>query len=194
LGYCFPSPIDAIIERIIHSTADFDFAHNAKLSDGAVEAGIAALQTGSPIVVDVQMVRIGINAGRVSALGGSLHCFVADENVRRRALEGHCTRSAMAMRYAAELGLLHGAVIAIGNAPTALFEVISLLDVGIRPALVIGVPVGFVATVESKAALMRVSATPWIVTEGRKGGSPVAVAIVNALLRLAGGVAATEVD
>jgi precorrin-8X/cobalt-precorrin-8 methylmutase len=194
LGYRFPPPLDAIVERIIHSTADFDFAQSTKFSANAVEAGIAALQKGSPIVADVQMVRIGISAGRVSALGGSVHCFVAEENVRRRALEGNRTRSAMGMRYAAELGLLEGAVVAVGNAPTAVFEVISLIDAGVRPALVIGVPVGFVATAESKAALMCVTAAPWIVTEGRKGGSPVAVAIVNALLRLAVGVVATEVD
>jgi precorrin-8X/cobalt-precorrin-8 methylmutase len=100
----------------------------------------------------------------------------------------------MGMRLAAEQGLLEGGLVVIGNAPTALYEVLYWVKEGIRPALVIGVPVGFVSTVESKEALMRVSTVPWIVTAGRKGGSTVAVAIVNALLRLAGDAAATEID
>jgi precorrin-8X/cobalt-precorrin-8 methylmutase len=100
----------------------------------------------------------------------------------------------MGMRLAAEQGLLEGGIAVIGNAPTALYEVLHWVKEGIRPALVIGVPVGFVSTVESKEALMQVNAVPWIVTAGRKGGSTVAVAIVNALLRLAGDAAATEID
>jgi precorrin-8X/cobalt-precorrin-8 methylmutase len=98
------------------------------------------------------------------------------------------------MVLAAEQGLLDGSIVAIGNAPTALYEVIRLMSEGVRPALVIGVPVGFVSTAESKTALMQVTTVPWIVTVGRKGGSTVAVAIVNALLRLAADVPATETD
>jgi precorrin-8X/cobalt-precorrin-8 methylmutase len=122
------------------------------------------------------------------------YCFVADEITRQRAEASRLTRSAVGMAVAAEQGLLDGSIIAIGNAPTALYEVIHLIGEGIRPALVIGVPVGFVSTVESKEALTQVTTVPWIVTVGRKGGSTVAVAIVNALLRLAVDAPATEVD
>ncbi|MBI1878443.1 MAG: precorrin-8X methylmutase, partial [Chloroflexi bacterium] len=97
-------------------------------------------------------------------------------------------------RLAAERGLLEGSLVAIGNAPTALYEVIRCIEDGLRPALVIGVPVGFVSTAESKAALMQVTTVPWLVTTGRKGGSTVAVAVVNALLRLVGDSPAAEVD
>jgi precorrin-8X/cobalt-precorrin-8 methylmutase len=100
----------------------------------------------------------------------------------------------MGLKLAADQGLLDGGIVVIGNAPTALYEVIHLIEAGLRPALVIGVPVGFVSTVESKQALMTVTAVPWITTAGRKGGSPVAVAIVNALLRLATNVPATTTD
>ncbi len=100
----------------------------------------------------------------------------------------------MGIRLAAENGWLDNGLVLIGNAPTALYEVINLVDQGLRPALIVGVPVGFVSTVESKNALTQVTAVPWITTIGRKGGSPVAVAIVNALLRLAIDAPATEVD
>jgi precorrin-8X/cobalt-precorrin-8 methylmutase len=104
------------------------------------------------------------------------------------------TRSATGMRIAAEQALLNGGIAVIGNAPTALYEVIRLIEEGLRPALVVGVPVGFVSTAESKAALMQVTTVPWLTTAGRKGGSPVAVAVINALLRLATGVPAAAVD
>jgi precorrin-8X/cobalt-precorrin-8 methylmutase len=193
-GYHFEPPMAALVERIIHSTADFEFAAITRASHGALEAGLRALRQGCPIVADVQMVRIGISAARVAALGGSLHCLVADAETRVEAEAQGQTRSAIGMRRAAERGLLDDAIVAIGNAPTALYEVIRLVGAGLRPALVVGVPVGFVNTVESKAALMQLDAVPWIVTAGRKGGSPVAVAIVNALLRLAAGAGAAEID
>jgi precorrin-8X/cobalt-precorrin-8 methylmutase len=193
-GHRFEPAMAALVERIIHSTADFEFATITRVSPGAIEAGLHALQRGCPIVADVQMVRIGISAGRVAALGGELHCLVADAATRAQAESLGQTRSAIGIRRAAEQGLLDGGIVAIGNAPTALYEVIRLVGAGLRPALVIGVPVGFVNTVESKAALMQLDAVPWIVTAGRKGGSPVAVAIVNALLRLAAGASAADVD
>jgi precorrin-8X/cobalt-precorrin-8 methylmutase len=193
-GYRFDPAMAALIERIIHSTADFEFATITRASPGALEAGLRALQRGRPIVTDVQMVRIGISATRVAALGGTLHCLVADAATRAQAENQGETRSAIGIRRAAEQGLLEDGIVAIGNAPTALYEIIRLVGAGLRPALVIGVPVGFVNTVESKAALMQLSAVPWIVTVGRKGGSPVAVAILNALLRLASGSSAAEVD
>jgi precorrin-8X/cobalt-precorrin-8 methylmutase len=131
------------------------------------------------------MVRVGISAQRLGALGGTLHCLIDDDEVRARAAAAGSTRSTQSMRLAAERGLLAGSIIAIGNAPTALYEVIRLVGEGVRPALVVGVPVGFVGTAESKAALMELTSVPWIVTTGYKGGSTIAVAAVNALLRLA---------
>lgn len=193
-GHHFAPLLAAVIERIIHSTADFDFAGITRTSPGAIEAGVEALQRGCPVITDVTMVSAGISEPRLSALGGTVHCFVADDLTRQRAQAMAVTRSAMGMRLAAERGLLTGSIVAIGNAPTALYEVLHLIEEGVRPALVIGVPVGFVSTVESKEALIQVTTVPWIVTAGRKGGSTVAVAIVNALLRLAGDAAATEVD
>lgn len=184
-GYVFDPPTLALIERIIHSTADFEFADLVRLSPGAIEAGRQALQGGCAVVTDVHMVRVGISAERLGALGGTLHCCIDDAEVRQRATAEATTRSTQSIRLAAERGLLTGSIVAIGNAPTALYEVIRLIHTGLRPALVVGVPVGFVGTAESKAALMGVTSVPWIVTYGYKGGSTIAVAAVNALLRLA---------
>ncbi|GAB4395736.1 MAG: precorrin-8X methylmutase [Anaerolineae bacterium] len=193
-GYQLEPPLAAVIERIIHSTADFDFAKITQTSPGAVEAGLRALRSGCSVITDVRMVQVGISTARLAALGGNLHCFVADDLTRQRAEAAGVTRSAMGIRLAAEQGLLGNSVIAIGNAPTALYEVIRCIEAGFRPALVIGVPVGFVSTAESKEALQQVTAVPWLVTTGRKGGSTVAVAIVNALLRLAAGGSNLDVD
>lgn len=193
-GYHFESPLAEVIERIIHSTADFEFATLLRLSPGAIEAGVQALRQGCAVVCDVNMVRVGISAPRLARLGGSLACFVAEPETRERAQAAGVTRSAAGIRVAAEKGLLAGGVVVVGNAPTALYETLKLVEEGRRPALIVGVPVGFVSTAESKAALMRLETIPWLVTTGRKGGSPVAVAIVNALLRLAADAPATEVD
>lgn len=193
-GFQFEPSLADVIERIIHSTADFDFAAITQTSSGAIEAGVQALRVGCTVVTDVHMVRVGISAQRLAALGGAAHCFVADEVTRQRARAAQITRSAIGIRLAAEQGLLEGGLVVIGNAPTALYEVIRCIEEGARPALVVGVPVGFVSTVESKTTLMQLTAVPWIVTVGRKGGSTVAVAIVNALLRLAINSPATEVD
>lgn len=184
-GYTFDPPTLAVVERIIHSTADFEFADLVRFSPGAIEAGVAALRGGCAVLTDVHMVRVGISAQRLGALGGMLHCFIDDEKVRERATAAGSTRSTQSMRLAAERGTLAGSIVAVGNAPTALYEVIRLAREGVRPALVVGVPVGFVGTAESKAALMELPSVPWIVTTGYKGGSTIAVAAVNALLRLA---------
>lgn len=185
-GYSFDTPTLAVIERIIHSTADFDYAGLVRLSPSAIEAGVGALRGGCTVLTDVQMVRVGISAQRLGALGGTLHCFIDEDEVRKRAAAVGSTRSTQAMRLAAERGLLAGSIVAIGNAPTALYEVIRLIrEDGLQPALVIGVPVGFVGTAESKSVLMELTSVPWIVTQGYKGGSTIAVAAVNALLRLA---------
>lgn len=193
-GYNFQPPLADIIERIIHSTADFEFAETTRLSPPAIASGIQALRQGCVIVCDVNMVRIGVSNARATRLNCSLHCLVADVETRQRAQATAETRSAMGIRLAAERGLLDQGLVVIGNAPTALFETIRLVEAGLRPALIVGAPVGFVNTVESKLALTQVTAVPWITTLGRKGGSPVAVAIANALLRLAASARATEVD
>lgn len=185
-GYTFDPPTLAVVERIIHSTADFEFADLMHISPGAIEAGVEALRGGCAVLTDVQMVRVGISAQRLAALGGTLHCFIDDSAVRTQATAAGTTRSTQAIRLAAERGFLAGSIVAIGNAPTALYEVIRLIhEDGAQPALVVGVPVGFVGTAESKAALMELTSVPWIVTQGFKGGSTIAVAVVNALLRLA---------
>jgi precorrin-8X/cobalt-precorrin-8 methylmutase len=193
-GYSFEPPLADIVERVIHSTADFEFAELLRLSPGAIEAGLQALRQGCALICDVNMVRVGVSAPRLAGLGGSLHCFVAEPEVRARAEAAGTTRSAAGIRLAADKGLLAGSLVVIGNAPTALFETLNLVAEGHRPALIVGVPVGFVSTAESKAALMTLEEVPWLVTMGRKGGSPVAVAIINALLRLAAEAPATEVD
>ncbi|MCB0164676.1 MAG: precorrin-8X methylmutase [Anaerolineae bacterium] len=193
-GYRFAAPQADIIERIIHSTADFDFAETTRFSPQAVEAGIATLKNGGRIICDVNMIRVGISQPRVADLGGAIDCFVAEPVVRQRAGAAGTTRSAMGIRWAAEQGLIEGGLVVIGNAPTALFEAIKLINEGVRPALIVGVPVGFISTTESKAALTQVTAVPWITALGRKGGTPVAVAVVNALLRLAVDAKAEEVD
>lgn len=191
-GYNFETPLAAVVERVIHTTADFELAELLQTSPGAVEAGVAALAAGCPVVTDVHMARVGISARRVETLGGSLHCFIDDPAVKAQAASDGVTRSALSMRRAAERGLLDGGIVAIGNAPTALEEVIRLVAAGIRPALIVGVPVGFVGAAESKEALATVTAAPWVLIAGRKGGSPIAAAVVNALLRLAVGAGNDE--
>ncbi|MFV9505803.1 MAG: precorrin-8X methylmutase [Oscillochloridaceae bacterium umkhey_bin13] len=191
-GVILAQPLAAVVERIIHTTADFEFADLVQTSPGAVEAGIRALQAGCVVLTDVEMVRVGINAQRLSHLGGTLHCLIADAEVKSAATANGSTRGTQSMRLAAARGLLDGSIVAIGNAPTALDEVIRLVANGARPALVIGVPVGFVGAAESKAALSQVTAVPWLITSGRKGGSTIAVATINALLRLAVGAGNDE--
>lgn len=173
-----------VVRRVIHATADFEFRELMALSKDAAAAGIAALARGCPIVVDVKMIAVGLNADRLAAQGSTLHCFISDDDVIAAAKEHDSTRAIESMQKAHRAGLLDGALVAVGNAPTALLEVIRLArEEGARPALVVGVPVGFVSAAESKAALIE-SGLPFIASRGRKGGSPIAVAVVHALLYL----------
>ena len=182
----FASDAWTVVRRMIHTTADFEFKDLTMFHSGALTAGVAALRRSCPIVVDVQMIRAGLSLERLQAFGNQVSCFVSDEDVLVEALCQHTTKAAIAMRKAHRLGLMDGGVIAVGNAPTALFEVLRLVqEDGARPALIVGVPVGFIAASESKEALVAQVATPFITTRGRKGGSPVAVAIVHSLLALA---------
>lgn len=171
---------ELVIKRVIHTSADFDYAENLTFSPHAVQKGLEALRNGCDIVTDTQMAKAGINKRILAALGGEVHCFMSDEDVAREAKERQVTRATVSMERAAALE--KPCIFAIGNAPTALIALKSLMDEGkLHPALIIGVPVGFVNVVESKELIIG-SDVPYIVARGRKGGSNVAAAICNALL------------
>ena len=171
---------ESVIKRVIHTTADFDYAENLCFSEHAVTRGIEALRSGCDIVTDTQMARAGINKTVLGHLGGEVHCFMSDPNVAAEAKARGVTRAFVSMERAVELK--KPCVFAIGNAPTALISLYELITAGkLAPALVIGVPVGFVNVVESKEQIMTAPAA-YIVARGRKGGSNVAAAICNALL------------
>jgi precorrin-8X/cobalt-precorrin-8 methylmutase len=173
-----------VVRRVIHATADFEFKAAMRFQRDAVAAGIVALRSGCPIVVDVKMIEVGLNAERLAAYGCKVHCFISDDDVIRTAKEANSTRAIEGIRKARRAGLLDGAIVAIGNAPTALLEIARMVnEEAARPALVVGVPVGFVSAAESKEAILA-AAAPAIVARGRKGGSPIAVAIIHALLLL----------
>jgi precorrin-8X/cobalt-precorrin-8 methylmutase len=175
-----------LVRRMIHATADFEFNGLTRFHAGAVEAGVAAILDGRPIVADVEMILVGVSRPRLAHFGVELHQFISDADVIAQARAEISTRAVQAMRKAHRLGLLDGAIVAVGNAPTALLEVVRLIaEERARPALIIGMPVGFVSAAESKAALSELTAIPWIITEGRKGGSTLVVAAIHALLALA---------
>ena len=171
---------ELVIKRVIHTTADFDYADNLTFSDHAVQKGIAALKSGCDIVTDTQMAKAGINKTILASLGGEVHCFMSDADVAAEAKERGVTRAIVSMEKAAQLP--GKCIFAIGNAPTALIALHGLIEEGkLDPALIIGVPVGFVNVVESKELFLD-SPVPHIIARGRKGGSNVAAAICNALL------------
>lgn len=171
---------DAVIKRVIHTTADFDYVQNLAFSEHAVEKGIAALKQGCDIVTDTQMAKAGINKTILGKLGGQVHCFMSDPDVAQEAKERGITRAIVSMERAASLS--KPCIYAIGNAPTALVSLKELILAGkLHPALIIGVPVGFVNVVESKEQILSLD-VPYIVARGRKGGSNVAAAICNAML------------
>lgn len=174
-----PEKLD-IVKRVIHTSADFDYARSLLFSEGVVEQALAALQKGATIVTDTNMACTGINKMGLNKLGAKAVCYMADADVAARAKEAGSTRAAVCMEKACEL--TGPVIIAVGNAPTALVRLDELIKEGrIKPELVIGVPVGFVNVVESKEIIMR-SGVPYIVARGRKGGSNVAAAICNALI------------
>ena len=183
-----PRPLDPalapIVKRVIHATADFDYADNLVFSDGAVAAGLNALREGAVIVTDTTMAQAGINKKALAALGDETRCFIADEAVAEEAKRRGVTRSSAAVD--AALAIDRPLILAVGNAPTALVRACELIQEGyLRPRLVIGVPVGFVNVVPSKEMLRR-APVEHIVAMGRKGGSTVAAAICNALIYLVG--------
>ena len=171
---------EPVVKRVIHTTADFDYLDNLAFSEHAVLRLMRALQAGCDVVTDTAMAQAGINKKLLSGFGGRALCFIADEDVAREAKQRGVTRSLISMEKAARLE--KPLIFAIGNAPTALFSLCDLMRAGaLAPEMVIGVPVGFVNVVEAKEALMR-TVPHYIVARGRKGGSNVAAAIVNAAL------------
>ena len=176
----FPAEVLPVVKRVIHTTADFDYADNLIFSPGAVEQGIAAIKGGCTIVTDTQMARSGINKRVLEKFGGEAVCFMSDPDVAAEAKARGVTRAAVSMERAAKLD--RTLILALGNAPTALVRACELLEEGaMKPALIIGAPVGFVNVVESKELLLTED-VPYIVARGRKGGSNVAAAICNAML------------
>lgn len=171
-----------VVKRVVHTTGDPNFADIIKLAPGAVEAGINALRSGCHIITDVNMLLAGINKTKAGSFGCKAACDIADPEVAAEAKETGITRAIIAMRK--NRAKIEGGIVAIGNAPTALFEVLKMYDEGVRPALIIGTPVGFVGARESKEELIKYN-IPYITVLGNKGGSTIAASIVNALLYMA---------
>lgn len=185
MGRSVPECYAPIIKRVIHTTADFSYLDSLYFSEGILTQAHEALRAGTDIVTDTNMAKAGIHKSSLEKLGGMIHCFMADADVAARAKELGQTRAAVSMDKASELS--QDFIYVIGNAPTALFRLAELYREGkIRPAFVIGAPVGFVNVVEAKEELIA-SGIPCIVTRGRKGGSNVAAAIMNALLYMTAG-------
>lgn len=171
---------EPIVKRCIHTSADFDYVKNLCFSEHAVEKALEAIRDGASIVTDTQMGRAGINKKKLLKYGGSVHCFMSDEDVAIKAKEHGTTRAVASMDKAASMG--ERFIFAVGNAPTALIRLYELIREGkLDPHLVIGVPVGFVNVVQSKELILE-AGVPYIVARGRKGGSNIAACIVNALL------------
>lgn len=168
-----------VLYRVIHTTADFEYANTMTFSDQALEKAKEAIKRGAHIITDTQMAYAGINKKRLADFGGEVHCYMADEDVAKEAKERRQTRAMVSMEKA--LRRKGELIFAIGNAPTALLRLKEAVDQGARPALIIGVPVGFVNVTAAKDLILQTK-IPYIVNRGRKGGSNVAAAICNALL------------
>ena len=182
-GIVLPPETEAVVKRVIHTTADFDYADNLQFSNRAVPRAVEAFRNGASIITDTNMARAGISKAALARQGGEVYCFMADSHVAEAAKREGTTRAVAAMRKGA--AECPQAVFAVGNAPTALLELCGLIRGGLRPALVVGVPVGFVNVEESKRRIFWTCQEfdiPCIAAMGRKGGSNVAAAICNALL------------
>ena len=174
---------EAVVKRVIHTTADFDYAVNLRFTKNAVERAVMALRAGASIVTDTNMARSGVSRAALSKLGGAVYCFMADPDVAQAAKARGTTRAVVCMEKAAREH--PDGVLAVGNAPTALLKLRELMEAGLRPALVVGAPVGFVNVVESKERIFEACErydVPCVAAMGRKGGSNVCAAICNALL------------
>ena len=179
-GKEIPAEVEPTVVRVIHTTADFEYADTMRFSEGAIDKIKSALRSGAHIVTDTNMALSGVSKKTLEKFGGSVHCFMADEDVAREAKERSVTRAYVSMEKAAKMDV--PIVFAIGNAPTALLRLRELYDnEGFRPMAIIAVPVGFVNVVEAKELIMEMD-VPHIVNVGRKGGSTVAAAICNSIL------------
>ena len=173
-----------IVRRVIHATADFDFARKGKIifNNNPIDSAFDAIKNKCNIVTDVDMVLSALNKKSIADLGLKSACYISDKTLSDKARLYNKTRSEMAMRYAADE--INGGIVAIGNAPTALYEIIKMVRENVtKPALIVGIPVGFVSASESKDELRNID-TPFISNVGRKGGSPAASSIVNAIMLL----------
>ncbi len=171
----------SVVQRLIHTSGDQSLENIIAIHPQAIQAGLQALSNGANIITDVEMVRAGISKQYLQRLGGKVECFLNDPRVPEQAKAWGITRTMTAFRLNADQ--LLGSIVAIGNAPTALFEVLRLAeDPAFRPALIIGIPVGFVGAAESKELLWERQDVPSITIKGTRGGSPLAVAAVNALI------------
>ncbi|SOC13694.1 MULTISPECIES: precorrin-8X methylmutase [Pseudobutyrivibrio] len=180
MGITLDKEQEPITKRVIHTSADFDYANTMRYSDGAIEKAKELIRNGAHIVTDTNMALSGINKKRLAEYGGQVHCFMADEDVAKEAKERQVTRATVSMERAASLNV--PVIFAIGNAPTALISLYEQMTEGkFTPEFVIGVPVGFVNVVAAKELFLN-SDVPYIINEGRKGGSNIAAAIVNAIL------------
>ena len=176
-----------LVRRMIHANADFEFNGLTAFHPDAMTAGMnAVLKGGTPIVADVEMICVGLSKPRLAHFGLTTHHYISDTDVIDAARAANSTRAVQAMRKAQREGKLDGAIVGIGNAPTALIELVRLIrEEGVRPALVVAMPVGFVSAAESKELMMTVSEVPWVAIKGRKGGSTLVVAAIHAMLSLA---------
>jgi precorrin-8X/cobalt-precorrin-8 methylmutase len=173
----------AVVQRVIHASADFELGRSLLFHPDAIQSGIQAIRSGKMVVADVQMVQVGISKGRIEKFGGEVNVYISDPDVMVEAKRLNTTRAIISIRKA--IHEAEGGIYVIGNAPTALLELIRLIKEGAtRPGLVIGVPVGFVSAAESKEELAKLD-IPFITNIGRKGGSAVAVAALNAISLLA---------
>lgn len=172
-----------VVQRVIHASADFELGRSLMFHPKAIQAGIEAIRRGENIIADVQMVQVGISKERIRQYGGDVQVYISDPDVMEEAKRLNTTRAIISMRKAIKEA--EGGIYAIGNAPTALLELIRLVKEGLaKPSLVIGMPVGFVSAAESKDELLKLD-IPFITNVGRKGGSTIVVAAVNALSLMA---------
>ena len=174
----------AIVRRMIHTTADFEFKDMVRFHPGAIPAGIKAIRDGKMIITDTNMARVGIRSKELAQFGVTVKCYMNDPLIHEKAKSNGTTRAKAAVDMAVDD--MRDGIYVVGNAPTALLRLIELVNAGkVRPALIIGLPVGFVNAAESKAALLEMD-HPYISNIGRKGGSNLAASVVNALTILAG--------
>ncbi|QFJ55960.1 precorrin-8X methylmutase [Pseudobutyrivibrio xylanivorans] len=180
LGITLDPIQEPVTKRVIHTSADFEYANTMCYSENAIEIAHNLIKGGADIVTDTNMAKAGINKTKLASFGGEVHCFMADDDVAAEAKQRQVTRATVSMERAAKLG--KPVIFAIGNAPTALISLYELMEAGsFTPEFVIGVPVGFVNVVPAKELFLE-SNVPYIINKGRKGGSNIAAAIVNALL------------